>query len=290
MTKRLLVSGGSGFLGWNVCVTALSQGWRVTAVRHNNPVLIQGVDEYECDLREQDSVAQMISAVRPDAVIHAAALANPNSCETQPQDSYAANVTATCNLSKLCADAGIPMVFTSTDLVFDGEHAPYAEDSATAPLMVYGRHKVEAENAVLAAGGIVCRMPLMFGRRDSVPAGFIGPWFDKLAAGESLTLFVDEYRTPVSGGVAARGLLLGLAELSGGAVLHLGGPQRISRYDFGLLFCKVFGFDAALIEPVPMNSIRMAAPRARDVALDSSRAFALGYPEVSLEAQLDSLQ
>jgi dTDP-4-dehydrorhamnose reductase len=157
--------------------------------------------------------------------------------------------------------------------------------------MVYGRHKVAAEKAVLDLGenGLVCRMPLMFGNRDGQLASFIGPWFEKLKIGEVLTLFDDEYRTPVSGSAAAAGLLMALESGTSG-ILHLGGAERISRYDFGLKFCDVFGFDTALIQAVQMASIKMAAPRARDVALNSRLAFSMGYNPGSIESQLRELK
>ena len=273
--SRLLVTGASGFLGWHICREAIRQGWQVGAVKQSNQVGVEGVTELSVDLRERGQVERVFREFSPDAVIHAAALANPNICEQQPVLSYAVNVDATAFVCELCAD--IPLIFTSTDLVFDGEHAPYSEEDAVGPLMVYGRHKVEAENIVRKnSHGLVCRMPLMFGMRGDKPAGFTGPWFAKLERGEKLTLFVDEYRTPVGGQDAARGLLIALNSGIVGT-LHIGGPDRISRYEFGLAFCEAFGFSQELIEPVPQNSVSMPAPRARDVALDSSRAFALGY-------------
>jgi dTDP-4-dehydrorhamnose reductase len=139
-----------------------------------------------------------------------------------------------------------------------------------------------------AAKGLVCRMPLMFGGRAGKPASFIGPWFEKLTNGEELTLFDDEFRTPVSGTTAAAGLLLGV-ESGVNGVLHLGGAERISRYEFGVKFCNVFKFSPDLIKEVACDSIKMAAPRSRNVALDSRRAFALGYNPGTIEYQLEMI-
>ena len=286
--KKILVTGVSGFLGWHVCREAVSRGWDVVGLCFRNPVEIEGVDVRVLDLCDGESVREFLDELSPDAVIHAAAMANPNVCEMQPEMSEAINVDAVRRLAQWCGTAAIPLVFTSTDLVFDGEHAPYSEGDAVCPISVYGRHKVAAEEAVLkyAPKGIVCRMPLMFGYRDGNPASFIGPWFDKLKNGEELTLFDDEFRTPVSGAAAAAGLL-SVLESGVAGILHLGGTERISRYDFGLKFCKVFGCSADLMKAIPSDSIKMAAPRSRDVALDSRRAFAPGYDPGTIEAQLE---
>lgn len=286
--KKVLVTGVSGFLGWHICEAARERGWQVTGVSHTRPAEIDGVDVRRLDLCDSQAVASLLSEVEPDGVIHAAAMANPNQCEVEPEMSQAVNVNATLQLAELCRQRGVRLVFTSTDLVFDGEHAPYAEDAATGPVNIYGRHKLAAEQGVLAAGGVVCRMPLMFGNRADKPASFIGGWFKALAAGQELTLFYDEIRTPVSGSAAAAGLLLAL-ETDVQGVLHLGGPEPVTRYDFGLKFCEVFGYDPALIKSVPAASVTMAAPRARNVALLSERAFALGYNPGSVLDQLQAL-
>jgi len=267
---------------------AVSRGWDVVGVCFSRFVEIAGVDVRVLDLCDAVHVRSFLDDLKPDAVIHAAAMANPNVCELQPALSEAVNVDAVCSLAQWCGSAGVPLVFTSTDLVFDGEAAPYSESDAVCPISVYGRHKAAAEEAVLkyAPKGLVCRMPLMFGYRAGMPASFIGPWLKNLKSGEELTLFDDEFRTPVSGAAAAAGLLLGLESGAAGTV-HLGGAERISRYDFGLKFCEVFGCSADLMKAVPSDSVKMAAPRSRDVALDSSRAFALGYAPGTVEEQLE---
>jgi dTDP-4-dehydrorhamnose reductase len=288
--RKILVTGVSGFLGWHVSMEAISQGWDVVGVCFSHTVEIAGVDVRVLDLCDAVHVRLFLDELKPDAIIHVAAMANPNVCELQPELSEAVNVDAVCSLAQWCGDAGIPLVFTSTDLVFDGEHAPYSESDAVCPISVYGRHKVAAEKAVLryASRGLVCRVPLMFGYRDGLPASFIGSWLEKLKDGEELTLFDDEFRTPVSGSAAAGGLLLALESDKEG-ILHLGGGERISRYDFGLKLCKVFGCSAGLMKAVPSDSIKMAAPRSHDVALDSSRAFALGYDPGRIEEQLQMI-
>jgi dTDP-4-dehydrorhamnose reductase len=180
-------------------------------------------------------------------------------------------------------------VFTSTDLVFDGTQAPYLETDPVSPLNIYGEQKVAAERAILAIGdrAVICRMPLMFGNAPSTATSFIQPWLQALSTGQSLQLFVDEFRTPVSATTAAQGLLMAL-QISPG-ILHLGGSERISRYEFGLLMVDVFGFDRSLLSPIYQKDLVMAAPRAADVSLDSTKAVKLGYEIPSLREELSAI-
>ena len=287
--RTLLVTGASGFLGWHICRAAVT-AWNVVGAYCAHETLIDGVVMQRLDLCSPD-LRDALDELAPDAVIHAAAFPHPNACEQAPEQSEAINLKATRALAEYCCACGIPLVYTSTDLVFDGLHAPYEEDDETCPVSIYGRHKAEAERAVLALAplGVVCRMPLMFGDRDGAPASFMAPWIDALRRCAPLSLFVDEFRTPVSGIVAAQGLLRALASGVTG-VLHLGGQERISRYEFGMKLADVFGLSPATIRPARLAEVQMAAARPPDVSLDSSRAFALGYAPGTIDDQLEAVR
>lgn len=285
--KRLLVTGASGFLGWNVCAEALRRGWRVCGTVHSHPVAAAGVEMTPVDLRNTAAVGGLVETYRPDAVIHLAAVSQPNVCEREPRASREVNVTATQAIAGVCATAGISLVFSSSDLVFDGTRAPYREGDAVSPVSEYGRQKVAAEQVLRESAGtaVVCRMPLMYGDPGPVATSFIQPWIAALRRGDELRLFVDEYRTPVSGRDAARGLLLAVEHP--GPLYHLGGGERISRYEFGQRLAAAFGLDAGLIRPTKQAEVSLAAPRPPDVSLDSTKARdELGYSPASIEHEL----
>jgi dTDP-4-dehydrorhamnose reductase len=286
--QKLLITGASGFLGWNLAQIARSQG-ETHGFYHQHPIEIPGVRLQEIDLTDTELVAAAIDRIAPDAIIHTAAASNPNFCQQQPELSHRINVTTSAALAKICADAKIPLIFTSTDLVFDGTQAPYLETDPVAPINIYGEQKVAAERAILAIcdRAVICRMPLMFGNAPSTATSFIQPWLKSLGTGQSLQLFVDEFRTPVSATTAAKGLLLALTTPPG--IMHLGGGERISRYEFGLLMADVFGFDRSLLSPISQKDLAMAAPRAADVSLDSTKAIKLGYAIPSLQEELSAL-
>ncbi len=289
--QRLLVTGASGFLGWNLCQAAQTQAsWEIWGTYHTHFVSLPGVHSVFLDLTDAQAIHAVLNQVQPKAVIHTAALSQPNFCQTHPELSYQVNAIATWEIAQHCADRGIPCVFTSTDLVFDGLTPPYRETDAVNPLNHYAEHKVLAEVGLLARHpqAVVCRMPLMFGEGGDTGKSFIQPWLHALRRGETLNLFSDEVRTPASATTAAKGLLLALA--NGQGILHLGGMERISRYDFGVLMAEVFELPRELIQSCLQATVEMAAPRPRDVSLESSLAYALGYQPRSLREELMQLR
>ncbi len=124
-------------------------------------------------------------------------------------------------------------MYVSTDLVFDGEHAPYREDDPPAPLSVYGRSKAHAETALQAFPRIaIVRVSLLYGPSLTDRPTVLDRQRQAILAGEPLTLFDDEWRTPLDLPTAARALLA-VAESDYTGILHVGGLERLSRLEMG---------------------------------------------------------
>ena len=288
--KKLLITGVSGFLGYNICQYA-KDNWQVYGTYYHHKVNIHNVNCIKANIVNIFELQAIFSQIQPDAVIHLAAASKPNYCQNNPEDSYKINVNASLNIAKLCENLAIPCIFTSTDLVFDGLNSPYKETDSVSPISYYGEQKVKAEKGMLEIypKTVICRMPLMFGLSSPHAASFIDFFLKTFREGKELSLFTDEYRTPVSASTAAKGLLLALEKMEGG-ILHLGGKERISRYEFGHLMAEIFDFSQDLITPCSQKDVPMAAPRSPDTSLDSSKAFKLGYNPLPLREELEQLK
>ncbi len=298
----LLITGVSGMLGWTLAACA-AERFRVVGTYREHGVELPGEHAtIAVDINDADSLRDGLEFARPAAVVHLAAMTDPNACQRWPKLSKRVNMNASICLAEMCWRRGIPLVYASTDLVFCGDDGPYAEEDRTSPINVYGVHKVAAERGirVVHRRSAVCRLPLMFGEASAaslaspgVGGTFLQGWVAKLRAGETLKLFTDEYRTPASARDVSRGLLLAVEALLSGEkamTLHLGGPERVSRYEFGQMMCAAYGLNATLIEPCLQRDVQMAAPRALDVSLTSERAREMGYDPKPIMDELRAIR
>jgi dTDP-4-dehydrorhamnose reductase len=286
--KRLLVTGASGFLGWNICHHAQKE-FDLFGTVLTHPLEISGVKTLSLDLTNFNDLTRIFKEIGPDGVIHTAAASRPEFCQSSPSECYKINVEATVNLAGLCSDRQIPFAFTSTDLVFDGQSAPYRESDPVNPINIYGEQKALAEEKILNmySNAVVCRMPMMFGVSSPAYETFFQQTVHALQERRELTLFTDEFRTPISGHTATQGLIMALKKAQG--ILHLGGRERISRYDFGKLIAGLTDCTIENITACKQKDVKLNVPRAADVTLDSTRAFSLGFNPPTLKEQLQLL-
>lgn len=284
--KKLLITGASGFLGYNFLQTDLTR-WHVVAMGHQRQLPPVNVEMISCDIADMQALLQALEITQPDAIVHLAAMSNTLFCEDHPGLSHQINVQATVQIAEWCGRRAIPLLFTSTDLVFDGMKGHYTEADTINPLSLYGKQKAEAEKQILALCPHACilRMPLMFGYGGKHARSFMQEFLQKLQRGQSLYLFIDEYRSIVGGRSAAQGIWLALHKHWQG-IYHLGGRQKISRYEFGVMMCDFFGISTQLIIPALQKDIPLKPPRPSDVSLNSEKAYRSGYKPLLVSEEL----
>ena len=283
---KILITGASGFLGYHLLRVAHRQGYELYGQYHAHDFAYTQAVHLQLDLRDYIDMGDLIDDIEPDIVIHTAALADSHACQNDPQLSFDINVDATRNLAGICSDYQIPFVFTSTDLVFDGLKGSYTEDDSPNPQMVYGTHKLQAEQEVLRVypDSLIVRCPLMFGAEAASSKNYFSQFLKGMREGKPANLFYDEYRSVCGARSIAEGILHLCQEVSG--IVHLAGPERVSRYDLGLAIATIWGFDTGLLLSLSQRDIQMSTPRPADVSLDISRALSLGYAPLGYKAEL----
>lgn len=277
---KCLITGASGFLGRQMIEVAKSK-FKVYATSHKKTLAESGFQYGRCDLSSFADIQSMMDRVRPDYVIHLAALSQPNECALNPDYSFKINYEAAVNLAGFCADRGSKFIFTSTDLVFDGKNAPYKEEDSVNPISHYAEHKIMAEEGVRDKNpeALIYRLPLLFGKST------ILSMMKTLDEEQKLKLFEDEFRTPISNVNAAEAILEAI-HLSG--LYHFGGKQRLSRLDMGSRAALILGRSQKNIISCFQKDVKMPAARPQDVSLDSSKAEKagiklMGYDEALLK-------
>lgn len=261
------LTGASGLLG----------GWTRHALEASGYV----VRWERVDLEDPRAIREAARAWLPGAVVHCAAVSAIADCAKDPARARRVNTAATEAIAVACAEVGARLVHVSTDLVFDGEHAPYAEDGPIAPTSVYGRTKAEAERVARAVGDVViARMSLLFGPTRTARRGFFDVQLEALRAGRQVTLFDDEWRTPLSLRAAAA-VLARLVGSDARGVLNVAGPERMSRLEMGERLARVVGVMPAELRAASRTSAP-GEPRPRDLSMDTTRLRAL-FGEVSAD-------
>jgi dTDP-4-dehydrorhamnose reductase len=260
----LLVIGGSGYLGHALLRSAEPP---VVATHLTSPTApAPGAEWRRLDVRDAAAVERAFADVRPAAVIHTA-------YRREEPDAWATNVVGAANVAGAAARAGARLVHVSTDLVFDGTAVrPYTEDDEPLPATPYGRTKLEGEREVQAAhpDALVVRTSLMVGGDEP---GRQEQLVLAAARGESdIAFFEDERRSPV----LVDDLAAALVELAGrreSGLLHVAGPEAVSRYELACLIAAAHGLPSGRLRRGRLASSGMQRPAA--CVLDSSRARAL---------------
>ncbi|HEY2140331.1 MAG TPA: SDR family oxidoreductase, partial [Chthoniobacterales bacterium] len=204
----------------------------------------------------------------PQLVIHCAALAKTPVCEKNPELAQRINVGVTELLAELAAD--IPLIFFSTDLVFDGQAGNYDESAAVSPLTVYGKTKVQAEGIVLSnPKHSVVRTSLNFGASITGNRAFNEEMRHAVERGETLSLFTDEFRCPIPAVETARAIWE-LAAQNKPGLYHLVGSERLSRWQIGQLLARHWAPLSPKMEPGSIKDFR-GLPRSPDTSMNCAK-------------------
>lgn len=135
---KVLVTGANGMLGRDLCPALEKEGLQVIKTDIDN-----------LDITDFIQVNDSLKKNAPDVVIHCAAYTNVDKAEEEPETAFKINACGTENLAKVCAELDIPIIYISTDYVFDGENKePYKPDNKTNPVGVYGKTKLYGEESV----------------------------------------------------------------------------------------------------------------------------------------------
>ncbi len=273
---RILVTGASGQLGSYLAHEVLRSGrFEVVLWSRGTTGNRSGLELRPVDLADGSALTAALEEADPGVVIHAAAISAADQVRKAPEHAWAVNVEGTRRLAAWCAERGRRLIFTSTDMVFDGARGWYREDEQPVPVLAYGRTKAAAERLILPiAGVLVARISLLYGPTRAGQASFFDRALAGLRAGQPQAFFEDEFRTPLDYATAAR-ILIRLAENQAGGMVHVAGRERVSRFELMQRAARVLGLDPGLVRANRRQDADLAEPRPADVSLDTSRLASL---------------
>jgi len=188
-------------------------------------------------------------------------------------ESLESNIVGTLNISSACRKRSIPLIYISSNAVFDGRNAPYKESDIPNPVNEYGELKLECERLIQKTlkDYLIVRPILMYGWNS--PLGRPNPvtWLlQKLNRNEKVNLVNDVRENPLYNVEAGRCIWKAL-EMNMLGILHLAGATEVSRYELAVQAAEVFGKNPGLIRPVSSSSFSHLAARPPNTAFDTKR-------------------
>lgn len=269
---KLLVTGAGGLLGTRVSELALKQNHEVFSA-YNQHVPQYGTP-IKLDITEKTAIRTAFEKVKPEAVVHAAALSDVDKCEEEKEFAWKTNVEATANIAQTCSRKNIFLVYVSTDYVFNGDKGNYKEIDPTDPINYYGLTKLKGEEQVKQSNAIHCiaRTSVIYGSTPAAGKRNFALWLtDKVSKNEEAKIITDQWNSPTLNTNLAE-MILEIVENRITGTFHLAGATRLSRYEFAQNIAETFGLDKNCIIPALSKEIPWLARRPIDSSMDVNKA------------------
>ncbi|KMT20597.1 hypothetical protein BVRB_1g005790 [Beta vulgaris subsp. vulgaris] len=290
MNKKVLVVGGTGYLGQHLLQTfsdlQISPSYHLAFTYYSSPLsskLLHAFPHslsFPVDLQTGhgfDSITTTFG--QPDVIVNCAALSVPRACEVDPAAAMSINVpTALVNWMLGFKEKDTLLIHLSTDQVYEGTKAFYKEEDETSPVNIYGKSKVEAENFIISncSNFAILRSSIIYGPQTTSPVSKSLPiqWIDGIQSkGNKVDFFHDEFRCPVYvKDVVAVILALTTKWITEATplqlLLNLGGPDRVSRAQMAEAVAESRGYDTSLINPVSASSVDRGVKSPADISMD----------------------
>ena len=281
---KVFVTGVGGQLGHDVMNELAGRGMEgvgsdvaesYSGIRDGSPV--ETMPYVRMDITNADEVRSVLLAAKPDAVIHCAAWTAVDKAEECPDACRAVNAGGTEHIAKVCGELDIPMMYFSTDYVFDGNGTrPWRPEDERRPLDVYGETKAEGELAVLkyAEKSFILRIAWVFGLNGN---NFIKTMLKLSENHDTLRVVCDQIGTPTYTLDLSR-LVVDMIGSDKYGIYHVTNEgDYISWADFAKAIFEEAGVDSVTVIPVTSEEYGAKAKRPYNSRMDRSGITAAGF-------------
>lgn len=279
MTKKILILGKQGQLGWELQRALAPLG------------SVDSYDRSSCDVADANQLRALIESAGANIIVNATAYTAVDKAEDEVERANAVNRAAVTNLAELAKANDALLVHYSTDYVFDGtQDAPYRENDSPHPLSVYGASKLAGEQAIIHSGcrNLIFRTSWVFGTHGK---NFLKTILRLAAEREQLTVVADQFGAPTSAELIAdvtahalRSVVTGTAE---GGLYHLTASGETSWHGYANFILEQalalgLPLKAAMAQPISSNEYPVQARRPLNSRLNCDKlqsAFDLTLPD-----------
>lgn len=278
MGKKAIVTGANGMLADALCPLLAKAGYDVlpTDINGENGII-------KSDIRDINGMLAVIKEYRPEIVFHLAAETDVDKCELQPEHAYATNWHGTENISQICKELDIAMVYISTGAVFDGEkEGGYTENDKPNPISVYGMSKLKGEEAVqsLLKRYFIVRAGWMIGGHNK-DKKFVWKIVQLLNTKKEISVVTDKTGSPTFTSDFSRGII-DIVKRGEYGIYHCVNKGICTRYDIAVKIAEYLGKKDVVIKPVTSDAFPLPAPRGKSEAMINYKLAKMGLDKARL--------
>lgn len=266
MKQKVLITGSNGLLGQklisllredpNYIVIATARGKN----RFNSS---EGYIYKSLDVCNREEVAEIVEELKPNFIIHTAAMTNVDQCESERDECWQLNVRSVEYLVEACRVNKVHFIHLSTDFIFDGKNGPYKEEDLAQPISFYGDSKLAAERTILKStiDWSILRTVLVYGIVNDMSRSNIILWVKKsLEEGKQITVVDDQWRTPTLAEDLAMGCLLTMKNKAKG-IYNISGKDFLTPLEMAYKTADYFKLNKNLITRGDSSTFKQPAQR-----------------------------
>lgn len=270
---KIIVTGASGLFGSKLVELATKRNHEVYSCYSSHRINIGY--PVKLNVLDRNSVLEVFSRVRPEVVVHAAALTDVDLCEKDKNLAFNINVEGTRNVVEACKKVNAYLVYISTDYVFSGDKGNYKEEDECNPINYYGYTKLEGEKIVKLSNleYLIARTSVIYGSKPAAGKINFALWvLERLRSKKEVPALVDQFVSPTLNTNLAEMIIESIDKKLTG-VYHMSGASRVSRYNFAVKIAEAFNLDGSLVKESNMNKMNWIAKRPRDSSLNVEKTI-----------------
>lgn len=287
---QIFITGGTGLLG-KALIENRSNNDEIVATYLGDYTMegCEGVKYIQLDIRDSEGCIRIFRDFKPEIVIHTASIGSPDYAEKNRIETKDINVKGTQTILSICEQFCTKFIYISSNGIYDGERAPYGEESKAEPINYYGEVKLQAEEVTKQAKTqqAIVRPILMYGwnypfeRSNIVTQAIL-----KLQKGEAMNAYDDVYANPLFNYSCAMAIWY-IIKKEKYDVFNIAGSERVSIYQLLRKVAEIFNLDGNLIKPVQQGFFNELVKRPKDTSFKTDKMEKeLGLKPLSLDEGL----
>lgn len=285
---KILITGVSGLLGSNLALF-FRNSYDVLGTYCTQPVVIEGIATQGVDIRSKKSVHNLIEQFKPNVVIHCAAIADVEFCETHKELAGKVNILGTKILVECLQNHNSKLIHISTDLVYDGVKGNYSEGDPVSPNNYYGYTKCKSEEEALKNKKAFVARTNFFGINIIPHKLSLAEWIlSELSHHRKIKGFTDVFFCSLHTPKLAS-ILDAVIKKDLHGIFNCASSSFLAKYEFAVELAERFGLDPTLIEPISVDDFPFKAKRSKNLTLKIDKLYGMINTAIpSFEESIDS--